>query len=121
MYIDFKVYETSKVEQMSDKAILQGESNNTIFRFALPEKIRGCKIANYKQEIKFESEKGQVLRFNMANGEFALNRDITAFKSALVQLVLTNNKDEDEPIVWRTIPFKYDFIKSINAIKSKGE
>lgn len=121
MYIDFKVHETSKVEQMSDKAVLQGESNNTIFRFALPEKIRGCDIANYTQEIKFESEKGQVLRFYMTNGEFALKREITAFKSVLVQLVLTNNKDEKEPIVWRTIPFKYDFIKSINAIKSKGE
>lgn len=121
MYIDFKVYETSKVEQMSDKAVLQGENNNTIFRFALPEKIRGYNIANYTQEIKFESEKGQVLRFYMTKGEFALKREITAFKSVLVQLVLTNTKDEDEPIVWRTIPFKYDFIKSINAVKSKGE
>ena len=98
MYIDFKVYETSKVEQMSDKAVLQGENNNTIFRFALPTKIRGYKIANYTQEIKFESEKGQVLRFYMTKGEFALKREITAFKSVLVQLVLTNTKDEDEPI-----------------------
>ena len=122
MYIDFKVYENSKVEQTSDKVdILQGESNNTILRFALPEKIRGCSIANYTQEIKFESEKGQVLRFYMNSGKFALTDQITGFKSVLVQLILTNTKDENEPIIWRTIPFKYDFIKSINAIKSKGE
>lgn len=122
MYIDFTVYENSKVEQMCDKVdILQGESNNKILRFALPEKIRGYKITNFTQEIKFESEKGQVLRFYMTKGEFALTSEITAFKSVLVQLVLTNTKDEAEPIVWRTIPFKYDFIKSINAIKSKGE
>ena len=122
MYIDFKVYENSEVEQMCDKVdVLQGESNVTSFRFALPEKIRGYNIANYKQEIKLESETGQLLRFYINNGEFALKREITAFKSVLVQLILTNTKDEDEPIIWRTIPFKYDFIKSINAIKSIGE
>lgn len=121
MYIDFKVNESSKVDQLSKGDILQGESNVTIFCFALPEKIRGYKIANYTQEIKFEGDKGQVLRFGMTNGEFALNDDITAFKSVLVQLILTNTKDEAEPIKWRTIPFKYDFIKSINATKLIGE
>ena len=121
MYIDFKVYESSNIEQMFYKDILQGESNNTIFRFDLPETIRGYTLANYKQEIKFESEKGEVLRFDMANGKFALKSEITRFKSVLVQLVLTNKTDENRPIVWRTIPFKYDFIKSINAVKAKGE
>lgn len=121
MYIDFKVYETSKVEQMSDNAILQGESNINILRFALPETIRGYNIANYKQEIKFESEKGEVLRFNMKDEEFALIRQITRFKSALVQLILTNNTDEAKPIIWRTIPFKLDFKKSINAVNAIGD
>jgi len=122
MYIDFKVYENSKVEPTSEMVdILQGENNYTIFKFALPEKIRGYNIANYTQEIKFESEKGEILRFYMTKGEFALTSQITRFKSALVQLILTNTKDEAEPIVWRTIPFKYEFVKSINAVKAIGE
>ena len=121
MYIDFKVYENSKVEQMSDRLVFQGENNYTTFRFELPDRIEHYAIDHYKQEIKFESETGQILRFNMDNGEFALKREITAFKSVLVQLIFTNNQDEDKPIVWRTIPFKYDFIKSINAIKPIGE
>lgn len=122
MYIDFKVYEDSRVEQTSAKVdILQGESNYTILRFALPNKIRGYNITNYTQEIKFESEKGEVLRFYMAKGEFALTSQITRFKSMLVQLVLTNNKDEAEPIVWRTKPFKHEIIKSINAVRPMGE
>lgn len=121
MYIDFKVYETSQVEQMNDKAVLQGESNNTTFRFALPATIRGYKIANYTKEIKFESEKGEVLRFYMNNNQFALTSPITRFKSVLVQLVLTNTKDEAKPIIWRTMPFKYEFLKSINAVNAIGE
>ena len=122
MYIDFEVYESSQVKQTSARVdVLQGEHNTKILRFSLPETIRGYNIANYTQEIKFESEKGEVLRFYMANGTMPLKREITRFKSALVQLVLTNNVDEKEPIVWRTIPFKYDFTKSINAVNSIGE
>ena len=122
IYVDFKVDETGNVKNLSEEAaVLQGESNRTTFYFMLPPYIRGYNGLNYTQEIVFKSEKGQVLRFNMNNSEFALNREITAFKSVLVQLVLTNTEDEDEPIVWRSIPFKYDFIKSINAIKPKGE
>lgn len=122
MYIDFKVYENSKVEPTSEMVdILQGENNFNILRFALPETIRGYAIANFKQEIKFMSEKGEVLRFDMVNGEFAFKSQITRFKSVSVQLVLTNSKDESKPIIWRTIPFKYEFVKSINAIKAIGE
>lgn len=122
MYIDFKVYENSNVEQTSPSIdILQGESNLTILRFTLPTTIRGYKIANYSQEIKFESEKGKVLRFYMNKGEFALTSQITAFNSVLVQLILTNTKDEAEPIIWRTKPFKYAFVKSINAKNVIGE
>lgn len=121
MYIDFKVYESSKVEQTSENVdILQGENNITSLRFALPETIRGYKIANYTQEIKFESERGDVLRFYMDGGSFALTNKITAFKSVWVQLVLTNSKDEAEPIVWRSKPFKIEFVKSINAIYPIG-
>ena len=121
MYIDFKVYESSKVEQLNKIDIFQGENNIKTFRFALPQQIRGYTIANYKQEIKFESEKGEVLRFDMQNGEFALTSQITKFKSVLVQLVLTNSIDRKEPIVWRTIPIKYDFISSINATNFMGD
>lgn len=122
MYIDFKVYESSHVEQTSEKIdILQGENNIATMRFALPETLRGYPIANYKQEIKFESEKGEVLRFDMANGQFAFTSQITRFKSVLVQLVLTNSTDEAKPIEWRSIPFKYDFIKSINAVNAIGD
>ena len=122
MYIDFKVYENSKVEQISEKVdILQGESNMKILRFTLPETIRSYSIDNYTQEIKFKSEKGEVLRFYLTNGEIPLKSEITRFKSVLIQLVLTNNKDEVEPIVWRTIPFEYDFIKSINAVDTIGD
>ena len=121
MFIDFKVYENSNIELTNKVDILQGENNIKILRFTLPQTIRGYKIANYTQEIKFESEKGEVLRFYMQNGQFALKSQITGFKSALIQLVLTNTKDEAEPIIWRTRPFKYDFIKSINAVNAIGD
>lgn len=122
MNINFIVYETSKVEPIGEQvAVLQGENNNKIFNFTLPATIRGYAIANYTQEIKFESEKGEVLRFYMTNGQFALKSEITRFKSALVQLVLINSIDEDKPIVWRTIPFKYDFVQSINAVNEIGD
>lgn len=121
MYIDFKVYETSKVERTSAKAdILQGESNHTILRFDLPQTIRGYPTANYTCEIKFESNKGEVLRFGVDNREFALNSDITKHKSVKAQLVLTNTIDEAEPIEWRTMLFGFDFIPSINAVERKG-
>lgn len=122
MFIDFKVYENSNVEQISEAVdILQGENNIKILRFTLPQTLRGYKIANYTQEIKFESEKGEVLRFYMQNGQFAVTSQITGFKSVLIQLVLTNTKDEAEPIIWRTKPIKYDFIKSINAVNAIGD
>lgn len=121
MYIDFKVYENSNVELLNKVDILQGESNINILRFTLPQTIRGYEIANYTQEIKFESEKGEVLRFYMQNGQFALKSQITGFKSVLIQLVLTNIKDEKEPIIWRTKPIKYDFIKSISAVNAIGD
>lgn len=121
MYTDFKVYESSKVERLGEINILQGENNINILRFALPETIRGYNIANFTKEIKFESEKGEVLRFRMDDNQFAFIRQVTRFKSVLVQLILTNSIDEKEPIVWRTIPFKLDFIKSINAVSAIGD
>ena len=121
MYINFKVYENSDVELLNKVDILQGEHNIKKLRFALPNTIRGYKIANYTQEIKFENEKGEVLRFYMSNSEFAITSQITASKSVFIQLILTNTKDEKEPIVWRTKRFKYDFIKSINATNVIGE
>lgn len=121
MYIDYQVYEQSNVEQVSkDTEILQGENNITVLRFALPEKIRGYAIANYKQEIKFEDERGLVYRYDMRD-EFLLPSDITRNKSAKVQLVLTNTVDEAEPIEWRTIPFSLEFTKSIFAKKAIGD
>lgn len=121
MFIDFEVYENSNIEPLNKADILQGESNITILRFMLPQTIRGYDIANYTQEIKFESEKGEILRFNMTNGQFALTSQITDFKSVRLQLVLTNTKDESEPIIWRTKLIKYDFIKSINAEYAIGD
>lgn len=122
MYIDYMVFETSDVLRITPEIdILQGENNHTILRFSLPHKIGDYYTTNFKQEIKFESEKGDVLRLALNNGEFALNSDITKFKSVKVQLVLTNSIDEAKPIIWRTKVFKLDFVKSINAVKAKGE
>lgn len=122
MYIDYKVYEASNVERMSDiGTIMQGENNFTILRFALPETIRGCAVANYNQEIKFENEKGAIFRYPMSNGEYALPSEVTRNKRALVQLVLTNSIDDTRPIEWRTIPFELEFGKSINAVKAIGD
>ena len=122
MYIDYKVYEASNVERLSDIGlIMQGENNFTILRFALPEKIRGCAVANYKQEIKFENEKGAIFRYSMSNGEYALPSEVTRNKRVKVQLILTNRVDDTRPIEWRSIPFELDFEKSINAVKAIGD
>ena len=119
MVINYEVYENSEVKCLDICLdILQGESNITTLKFALPSTIRGYAIANYMQEIKFENERGEIVRLAMQNGEFALISEITRNKSVLVQLVLTNSIDEAKPIEWRTIPFALEFTKSINAVET---
>ncbi len=124
MIIDYKVYERSNVERLSEMPVmLRGESNITILRFELPKSICGYGLEAYFKYIKFENEKGEILRYSLENGEkfnkcyFALTSDVTKNKKVLVQLVLNN---PEKSIEWRSMIFELKFESSINAKKEIG-
>ena len=124
MIITLNITEDSRVVLVKDGCeAVQGEHNATTLVLNLPSTIKGYSIDNYKKNIEFKECKdfGECAKFyDVVEGNtYDLCSTCTQYKKIMIQFTLTNTVDEEEPIVWKTIPFALEFTESINAENEK--
>lgn len=124
MIITLNITEDSKVELVKDNCeAVQGENNVTVLNINYPSTIKGYSIDNYTKQIEFGEckELGECKKFfDVVEGNtYELCSTCTQFKKLMIQFTLINTVDEQEPIVWKTIPFALEFCESINAEHTK--
>lgn len=124
MNITLNITEDSKVELVRDNCeAVQGENNVTVLTLNWPQTIKGYSIDNYAKQIEFGEckELGECTKFLdvVTSNTYKLCDCCTAFKKILIQFTLKNLIDEDEPIVWKTVPFALEFCESVMAENAK--